>query len=328
MNNNFFGNSFWSTGMEQWQALFQPYLNKLGDANAQTAKMAFEQFSAGQQQMTQLVILVWQAWAELSAHSSAAVDAYIAQLRQQMVDQFAKTPSPQLNQEFWQWYGQWAQKASQPWVAFGSQLPQWFAAGSTPTAPWQAANQAFAEALGQTWQEWLGAPTLGLQRQLQEQVNRWLALLLENQSALREYQLLLGQAWLDAFAALLHRLVTLAQAGKPLETPRQLLDLWVEVADAGFLQLFHSPAYAAAQGKLVNSNMALRQQQRELTEIWLRQHDLPTRSDLDEAHHNIYELRKEVKALKKALSQLQNSTSSEPAAPTKGPRGRRKKTVE
>jgi hypothetical protein len=37
---------------------------------------------------------------------------------------------------------------------------------------------------------------------------------------------------------------------------------------------------------------------------------VPTRSEMDEAHRNIYELRKEVKALKKALNQKPGSSSS------------------
>jgi polyhydroxyalkanoate synthase subunit PhaE len=316
--------------MEQWQAFFQQSLPALHEANAQTVKAVLDQWSASQRQMAQLQALVGQAWSGLMAQNPAtdwpaAIDAYVAQLRQQMISFSEQAPSPQQGQELGQLYGQMAQKVSQPWFAFWSQAPQWFAQGATtPTAPWLAANQALAEALGQTWGGLLGAPTLGLQRQWQEKVQRWLTLSLENQTALREYQLLISQAWLNALAGLLYRLAALAQAGKRLDTPRQLFDLWVEVADAAFLELFHSAAYATAQGKLVNSNMALRQQQRELTEIWLRQHDLPTRSDLDEAHRNIYELRKEIKALKKALAHLPSPTPPEPAAPSKGRRGRRK----
>jgi hypothetical protein len=37
---------------------------------------------------------------------------------------------------------------------------------------------------------------------------------------------------------------------------------------------------------------------------------VPTRSEMDEAHRNVYELRKEVKALKKALNQKSSSSSS------------------
>ena len=38
-------------------------------------------------------------------------------------------------------------------------------------------------------------------------------------------------------------------------------------------------------------------------EIYLRSMNLPTRSEVDEIHRTIYELRKEVKSLKKALGE-------------------------
>ncbi|NQE36762.1 poly(R)-hydroxyalkanoic acid synthase subunit PhaE [Microcoleus asticus] len=34
-------------------------------------------------------------------------------------------------------------------------------------------------------------------------------------------------------------------------------------------------------------------------------YDLPTRSEVDEIHHSIYDMRKEVKSLKKALAEPQ-----------------------
>jgi class III poly(R)-hydroxyalkanoic acid synthase PhaE subunit len=114
--------------------------------------------------------------------------------------------------------------------------------------------------------------------------------------------------------------IGLAQTGQPVENQRQLIDLWVEVADARFLDLFHSDRYAAVQSKLLNVGMALRGQQRELAEVWLRVNDLPTQRDLDEAHRNIYELRKEVKLLKKALQAAEQTPTPAPepkAATTK-----------
>ena len=67
--------------------------------------------------------------------------------------------------------------------------------------------------------------------------------------------------------------------------------------------------------------MTYRIQQREIAEASLSLYDLPTRSEVDEAHRNIYELRKEVKALKKALADLQKpkprrTTRAKPANAT------------
>jgi class III poly(R)-hydroxyalkanoic acid synthase PhaE subunit len=132
----------------------------------------------------------------------------------------------------------------------------------------------------------------------------------------------------DAFAAFMQKLLEMAKRGEPIESQQKLLSLWVEVADAEFLKLFHSEHYAAVQSRYVNSSMALRRQQRELIEVLLRMNDMPTQSALDEAHHNIFLLRKEVKALQKAVHALTTAAeqrtapakAATPSTPAKRPR--------
>jgi polyhydroxyalkanoate synthesis regulator phasin len=49
--------------------------------------------------------------------------------------------------------------------------------------------------------------------------------------------------------------------------------------------------------------MIYRLYQQQLMEVFLKMYDLPIRSEVDEIHHSIYELRKDVKSLKKALAE-------------------------
>ena len=54
----------------------------------------------------------------------------------------------------------------------------------------------------------------------------------------------------------------------------------------------------------MNSAMTYRVHEREIVEAFLKFSHLPSRSELDEAHRRIYELRKEVKELKAAFRQM------------------------
>jgi polyhydroxyalkanoate synthesis regulator phasin len=49
--------------------------------------------------------------------------------------------------------------------------------------------------------------------------------------------------------------------------------------------------------------MTSRLYQQQLMEVFLKMYDLPTRSEVDEIHRSIYEMRKEIKSLKKALTE-------------------------
>jgi len=100
-----------------------------------------------------------------------------------------------------------------------------------------------------------------------------------------------------------------------VQSLRDLTDIWVEVADKEFFALFHSDEFAELQGRYLNGSMALKRAQRDLLASWLRSNDLPTRSDLDEAYHEIYTLRKEVKALKKSVQQMSAATQAPAPAP-------------
>lgn len=77
--------------------------------------------------------------------------------------------------------------------------------------------------------------------------------------------------------------------------------LWTETADASLEKVFRSEHYVNIQGRLFDAAMNYRLREQEVVELVLKTGYVPTRSEVDEAHRNIYELRKEVKALKKAL---------------------------
>ena len=112
-----------------------------------------------------------------------------------------------------------------------------------------------------------------------------------------------------------------AEQGEMIGSVRDLLLLWGQVADRVFIDTFRTDEFIQIQGQFLQAAMTYRIQQREIAEASLSLYDLPTRSEVDEAHRNIYELRKEVKALKKALADLQKpkprrTTRAKPANAT------------
>ena len=303
---------FWlSQGLSQWQSLYPENAAAASQPMADVFKNAAAQFLSGQSQTEQLMRMVTEAWQALLVNTNspaewqAALTAYTAQLRQQMSAAMDGAKLMQNSSELWRLYAEQAQKFVQPWLTAWWQTPAFLGKfGSADQA--EATNefmQLYHAAFEQTFGRVLMAPSMGLLRGSNEKLNKSFALWLENQQLMLAYQLLIGEAWVDAFQALMQKLVTMAQKGETFTDHRHLLRIWVEVADEIFVALFHSDAYAKTQSAYVNSNMALRRQQRELLEGWLRSQDLPTRTDLEEAHHQIYQLRKEMKALKKSITE-------------------------
>lgn len=318
---------FWlKQGFKQWQSL---YLENLTPASQQqmvdVTKQAMAQFLSGQSQTQQLMRLVTEAWQAMLTNATSPADwqaalmSFTEQLRQQMNTALNSAKLMENNAELGRLYYAEAEKLIQPWLTAWWQTPTLMSklGGSDQAEATNTFMQLYQSAFEQTWGRALMAPSMGLLREFNEKVSKGFVLWMENQEVMIAYQRLVGEAWLKAFQALMLKLVTMAQKGETLTDQRHLLRIWVDVADEIFIELFHSDAYAKAQSAYVNSNMALRRQQRELLEVWLRNNDLPTRTDVDEAHHQIYQLRKEIKALKKAIAENRATPVPIPAA-TKG----------
>lgn len=192
-----------------------------------------------------------------------------------------------------------------------SQGEQWMAT----FAPWRdaaGANSPFqvpAFPGGEEMTAFLSSPSIGLAREYQNEVNHLFEEWLEYQKADFEYKQLLGQAWSDAFKSMIDRMGAMLQKGEHFESPRQLIDVWIEVADEVFTDLFQTEDFSLKQSELLNYSHAVRKGRKALTEKVLRASDLPTRSDVDEAHRVIYQLRKEVRALRKEVDGLRAERS-------------------
>jgi class III poly(R)-hydroxyalkanoic acid synthase PhaE subunit len=92
-----------------------------------------------------------------------------------------------------------------------------------------------------------------------------------------------------------------AEQNKPVQSLQELTRLWLTAGDNSFTELFVTEEYSKAQGNLVTKIMEYRIHEQGVVEEMLKATHIPTRSEVDEAHRNIYELRKEVRALKKSL---------------------------
>jgi class III poly(R)-hydroxyalkanoic acid synthase PhaE subunit len=173
------------------------------------------------------------------------------------------------------------------------------------------------DAFERTFGRLLESPSMGYTRELHAKLLKGFDAWLDFRRASFEYQVMLADAWARAFEQLMQELVTLAEKGERIQSLRQLLGLWVDVADRVFMEEFRSEAYNRVQGQLVNTVMAYRLREQEIVETFMKISNLPTRSEMDEAHRTIYELRKEVKALRKALREADSQAPAQAKQQTK-----------
>lgn len=114
-----------------------------------------------------------------------------------------------------------------------------------------------------------------------------------------DYQLVL----LDVSARAFQEAILEFQSSGTGENSQQFLQVWSRIFDRIFAETFRSEHALQIQGKLLNASMKLWLDQQQVIEMFLNMNNLPTRTEVDEIHRSIYELKKEVKSLKKALAE-------------------------
>ncbi len=274
-----------------------------------------ERFTDNQQLILRLLKLSFHAWQDIFPKIEAGEDwqhslkNYTQQLRAQIDEFSAGTIKVSQNAaELWQLYIKETQKFSQLWIkAWGASFGPLSKAAVTGTSqPWIELNNLYwnllyEETFGSLMQiPWLG-PTREFNNKLLGTFDAWTKLY----RAGVDYQILLTEIQGKSFEELMRELVSLAEKGEKVKDWRQFQEIWGRIADEVFERAFCVEDNLKVRGRFLNALNHYRLEQQQLLEIWMKMMNLPLRSEVDEVHKSIYELRKEVKSLKKALAQYE-----------------------
>lgn len=121
------------------------------------------------------------------------------------------------------------------------------------------------------------------------------------------------QAWMRAGRAFAAEWSGRAGADRAAPDSKAALSLWTETANKELLATQRSEAFLSGQREMIRANTALRVAQRELVEYFGEQYGFPTRTELDDVHRSVTELRRELRALRR---QQRGAPASAPAAST------------
>ena len=135
--------------------------------------------------------------------------------------------------------------------------------------------------------------------------------------AQKEYQKTLSEGLAESVEKTIEHLAKLAEKGEKVSSPRDLMRTWYAIADKTLMNKFNTAEFLVVQDKLTDSLMAHKKAQREAMEIIYNSLEIPTRSEIDEAYKDIHALKREVRALRRAVKD-----SGKPAAI----RGKKKET--
>ncbi|MGI4802530.1 MAG: poly(R)-hydroxyalkanoic acid synthase subunit PhaE [Janthinobacterium lividum] len=137
-----------------------------------------------------------------------------------------------------------------------------------------------------------------------------------------EHQRVLLESWMKASQTFLGELGGRSSVqGKPLE-PKQIVALWSEIGNRQMLETQRSESFLRSQRDMIRASTELRIAQAEMSEHLGKQFGLPTRTEIDDVHRSLTEMRRELRRTRReldALKQVQSAASAAaPAASSVG----------
>jgi hypothetical protein len=138
-----------------------------------------------------------------------------------------------------------------------------------------------------------------------------------------EHSAVVLEAWLQAGRRFAEDMA--GRAGTDAPDAKAALALWTETANRQLLEMQRSEPFLQTQAAMIRASTDLRMAQQELVEHFGRQFGFPTRTELDDVHRTVTELRREVRAMQRAQRTLASAAPVTPPkrrANTKGRRSR------
>jgi polyhydroxyalkanoate synthesis regulator phasin len=141
------------------------------------------------------------------------------------------------------------------------------------------------------------------------------------QAAARTYEGVVAGAWTEANRRFADDISQRAQAGEALRPGQEALRRWMDIANDTLLESQRSPAFLAAQRELLRAGMDFLLAEREFFEKLVESVGLPTRTEIDEVHRSVWELKRRVRELERRDASQPDSAQKKRSGRSAAPAG-------
>ena len=114
-----------------------------------------------------------------------------------------------------------------------------------------------------------------------------------------EHNAVVLEAWLQSARRFAEKLASGSGSDVKALDAKAALALWTDTANEQLLETQRSEPFLRSQAALIRATTALRLAQQELVEHFGKQYGFPTRTELDDVHRTVTELRRELRAMRR-----------------------------
>lgn len=202
-----------------------------------------------------------------------------------------------------------------PWREDINDLRDLFVRGTLDNDP-EKLNQFFKvwkEKYDATFGKIINSPTFGVSRNVTEQQNKALDRFIDMFIIASEFSAKLNSVQTDAFKKIINDYVEIAKEGQNVKTFDEFFNFWSKKMDDSLVNYFGSEEFAKMLAQFGAAAMDFKMESNQLLEQYLSDTPIVTEGQLDSMIKNIYDLKKEMKALRKELDELKKEAKPTPA---------------
>jgi class III poly(R)-hydroxyalkanoic acid synthase PhaE subunit len=117
-----------------------------------------------------------------------------------------------------------------------------------------------------------------------------------------EYQHLLYVTGMTAMEQVIDAIARKIRSGEEIKSFDEFFDLWIDLNEKTYLELFQREEFSRLQGELTESTLTVRRHFFKLMELYLYDLPIALRSEMDDLYKTVYDLKKKVRGLEKRLN--------------------------
>ncbi|MGZ8463387.1 MAG: poly(R)-hydroxyalkanoic acid synthase subunit PhaE [Candidatus Deferrimicrobiaceae bacterium] len=144
-------------------------------------------------------------------------------------------------------------------------------------------------------------PPMGITREHQERTNRVMEAFTRVQSAMTQFLYLTSLPMEKSLRGMREELSTIVKGELPAEEFKALYRKWVGILEEKYMALQKSREYIEVMNKAIDAFGAFKSARSQWMEDYLKMMAVPTQREMDDVYKDLYNLKKEVKELRKAL---------------------------
>jgi len=119
-----------------------------------------------------------------------------------------------------------------------------------------------------------------------------------------EYQHRVYVTAIKAVGMVLEEIAGKIKSGEDIKTFDELFNLWIDVNEREFFDLFKTDEFSRMQGDLLDAYLKVRRHFQKLMELYLFELPVALRSEMDDVYKTVYDLKKKVRKLEKQMNHV------------------------